>query len=355
MKLINLNRKLLIICMLHSCQSFAFLENTINTNNIGSIYITGPADKVEYGSVIKNSGSSRNNSICNNSDLNYTLSRIEYQPISQWTGQTYQASSANPIIYLFETGVSGLSFAPMGGLTYNAPNDFKPLPSEKTIVWKGSLSNNSRITSPIKVTTGVYIYKGPERIIGNMVLPTTKMYRYACYDQTGTLQEITNVQYNSIQLYGTVSSCSPTDKIVTLSMDKIPASKIENADTLTNIATKKQTFSLLCDPNIEVFTSIIDLTDITNKTAIANLTPDSSASGIGFAVTGSSGQRLQFGPDGSAANIPGQIKYYIQRSGTALKNNPISYTLGFSYVRKPEEEFKTGSAKAMIGITYSYQ
>ncbi len=38
----------------------------------------------------------------------------------------------------------------------------------------------------------------------------------------------------------------------------------------------------------------------TNKTTVSTLTADSSASGVGYAVIGLSGQRLQFGPDGSA-------------------------------------------------------
>ncbi|MEX5986826.1 hypothetical protein ACON3F_17375 [Providencia hangzhouensis] len=138
-------------------------------------------------------------------------------------------------------------------------------------------------------------------------------------------------------------------------MEKIPASIIEKADASENISLKRQSFSLQCDPNINVYVSIVDLSDTTNKTTVSTLTADSSASGVGYAVIGLSGQRLQFGPDGSAPNIPGQQKYYIQRSGTAEKNNPISFSLGFGYVRKPEEEFKTGTANAMIGLTYSYQ
>ncbi|MEY1239949.1 fimbrial protein, partial [Providencia manganoxydans] len=145
------------------------------------------------------------------------------------------------------------------------------------------------------------------------------------------------------------------NKTVSVEMEQLPASAIENAASSENIGLKQQSFSLQCDPNVNVYASIVDLSDIGNKTSVSKLTADSSASGIGFAVIGPSGQRLQFGPDGSAANVPDQNKYFIERSGTMQKNNPINFNLGFSYVRKPEEEFKTGTAKGVIGLTYSYQ
>ncbi|MEY0878394.1 fimbrial protein [Providencia manganoxydans] len=348
-------RNVFLIYLFQIGQSLAIPETSYSTNYIRDINISGPADQIPYGEVIKNPGSWSGIGICNNSDIQYTLSRVEYEPIAQWTGQTYKASSAHPTINLFETGISGFSFAPMGGMSNNAPNDFKPLPISKTIVWQGNMNNSARLSSPIRVTIGVYIYKGPDRITGSLVIPSQKMYRYVCYDQAGKAQEATSVMYNAINVNATISSCTPTNKVITLDMDKIPASLIKNSDALTNIGTKQQTFSLLCDPNVQVFASVVDLADTTNKSTVSKLTPNSSASGIGFSVTNSSGQRLQFGPDGSATNIPGQQKYFIQKAGNSDKNNPISYSLGFSYVRKPEEVFKTGTAISVIGITYSYQ
>lgn len=354
MQIFNIKYITFFIMLLQMSYSFAMPEVTYNTNYLGTINISGPADRTTYGSVIANSGSRAGIKICNNSDIEYTLSRIDYEPIAPWTGQTYQATSAHPVINLFETGVSGFSFAPLGGFSYTT-DSFRPLPATTTTVWQGSVNNSSRISSPKAVTVGVYIYKGPDRIVGSIALPSKIMYRYVCFDETGKAQEATNIQYNTITVNATVTSCEPTTKVMTLDMDKIPASSIENSDASVNIGMKKQTFSLQCDPNIDVLVSFVDLTDTTNKTNVANLTPDSTASGVGFVVTGGSDQRFLFGPDGSAAGIPGQKKYYVQRSGTADKNNPMSFTIGFSYVRKPEETFKTGSAKAMIGLTYSYQ
>ncbi|MEY0813850.1 type 1 fimbrial protein, partial [Klebsiella pneumoniae] len=155
-------RNVFLIYLFQIGQSLAIPETSYSTNYIRDINISGPADQIPYGEVIKNPGSWSGIGICNNSDIQYTLSRVEYEPIAQWTGQTYKASSAHPTINLFETGISGFSFAPMGGMSNNAPNDFKPLPISKTIVWQGNMNNSARLSSPIRVTIGVYIYKGPD-------------------------------------------------------------------------------------------------------------------------------------------------------------------------------------------------
>ncbi|MDH2371872.1 fimbrial protein [Providencia rettgeri] len=350
MKIFNIKYITFFIMLLQISYSFAMPEVTYTTNYISPINISGPADKTTYGSIIANSGSWPGLKICNNRDINYTLSRIDYEPIAPLAWQTYQETGA----ILFETGVPGFSFAPMGGFSYTTTS-FQPLPATTTTVWKGNVNNSLRISSPKAVTIGVYIYKGPDRILGSIALPSQIMYRYVCFDETGKAQEAANIRYNTITVNASVTGCEPTTKVMTLDMDKIPASSIENSDASVNIGMKQQTFSLQCDPNIDVLVSLVDLTNTTNKTNIANLTADSTASGVGFVVTNGSGKRYLFGPDGSAAEIPGQQKYYLQRTGTADKNNPMSFTLGFSYVRKPEETFKTGSAKAMIGLTYSYQ
>lgn len=348
MKLSIIIKSIFFIISFQINYSLAIPEIDYYTNNISPIKITGPADRLPAASVITFSGFRSGLTICNNSDIEYTLSRIDYEPLAPVSGQPNDSP-----LTLFETGVPEFTFTPTGSLMSITSNG--PLPTTIATVWRGNLSNSSRISSPITISASVYINKTADRFVGIATLPTTKMYRYVCYDQNGKAQEAVNILYREITINADVTTCEPTSKVITLDMDKILASVIENASAVTNIATKRQTFSLLCDPNIDVFVSFVDLTDTTNKTNVANLTPDSTASGVGFVVTGGSGQRFLFGPDGSADNVPGQTKYFVQRSGTADKNNPMSFTIGFSYVRKPEETFKTGSAKAMIGLTYSYQ
>lgn len=348
----------LVITLIQINQAFAYPEFNYPMNNSDpTLNVSGPADRLDFGTVIHNSGSSTN-TICNSKDVNYTLTSIVYESLATWTGRTYQATLAHAVIPLFESGVTGFSLTPMGGpINQGYPANWSPFPPETKTAWSGYQDNANRVANGHRVNSGVYVYKDEQRFTGNAVIPQQTMYRYLCKDSYGTTQEVYNFYLRPFNIVGTVTGCTPANSAVVLDMNKIAQSAIENADPSTLIGTKKSMFALQCDPNIDVFVSIVDLSDQTNKTDTATLTADSTATGVGFAVTGPSGKRFLFGPDGSAKNVPGQTKYYIQNSGSASasRNNPVSTQFGFSYVRKPGQEVKPGTAKAVIGLTYSYQ
>ena len=358
MTFFNKTVSILVITLIHINQAFAYPEFDRIINSSGSpIDVSGPADKDDYGKVVHNSGSSTH-TICNSSNLNYTLSNVVYEPLATWTGRTHQASLAHPVIVLFESGISGFSLSPLGGNTDDGPSaNWQPLSAQTKTVWNGYKDNANRVANGHRVTTGVYVYKDENRFTGNAVIPRQIMYRYLCKDASGTTQEAYNFYFNPINIEGVVTGCTPANSAVILDMDKVAQSTIENADSSTLIATKKSTFALQCDPNINVFVSFVDLSDQKNSSETATLTQDSTAKGVGFAVTGPSGKRLRFGPDGSANNVPGQQKYFIQQAGStsSSRHNPVSTQFGFSYVRNPDQEIKAGTAKAVIGLTYSYQ
>ncbi|EKT56051.1 fimbrial protein [Providencia burhodogranariea] len=356
------NKSLVFILLFSQFPSaYSITESSIYVN-INDIFISGPADRTSYGTVIANSGL-WSGKLCNSRELDYTLASISYEPTLKWTGNTYQATPSHPTIYLYDSGISGLSIVPKGGSSsFNAElspvypgQDLISLAPQRKIAWKGSKGNDDRVNNPIPLSSAAYIYKGPDRLVGQTVIPQQVISRYTCYDPSGVPQEITNVVLKQVIINGSVDTCTPTSKEAFIEMDKIPIGSIENADASSLIGTKQSTFSLLCDPNVTVYFSVVDLFDKTNRTQISSLTDESTASGVGFAITYPVGQKLSFGPDGSAADIPGQEKKLIRRAGNAAANNPVSVDLGFSYVRKPEETIKAGTAKSMIGITYSYQ
>ncbi|MCS3433418.1 fimbrial protein [Klebsiella sp. BIGb0407] len=346
---------LLAITLLQVNQVFAYPEKTEYINSGGqSRTVSGPADQLAFGSIIFNTGSAVHN-ICNDRTVNYTLRSIVYEPVATWTGRIFQSTSAHTPIPLFESGVPGFSLTPMGGNTdLGYPANFSPLATAITTVWTGTQGTATR---QVRFTAGVYLYKDENRLTGSTIIPGQTMYRYLCKDGEGTTQEAYNFVFRPITINGAVTGCAPVNNAVVIEMDKIAMNTIENTDNSTLIGTRQSTLTLQCDPNINVSVSIVDLSDQKNRSETATLTADSTASGVGFAVTGPAGRRLVFGPDGSAVGVPEQQKYFIQNSGnaSASRNNPVSTQFGFSYVRKPEEELKAGSAKAVIGFTYSYQ
>ena len=346
---------LLAITLLQVNPVLAYPETTIYISNGGrTIEMSGPADLSPFGRIMGNTGSTVNN-ICNNRTVNYTLRSIVYEPVAVWTGRIFQATSSHSPIPLFESGVPGFSLTPMGGNTdLGYPANFSPLATEITTVWTGTQATATRL---VRFTSGAYVYKDETRFTGSTVIPQQTLYRYLCKDGDGITQEAYTYVLRPITINGTVTGCTPTNTAVVLDMDKIAMNTIENADASTLIGTRQSTFALQCDPNINVSVSVVDLSDPKNRSNTATLTADSTATGVGFAVTGPSGTRLIFGADGSAAGTPNQDKYFIATasSASASRNNPVSTRLNFSYVRKPEEELKAGSAKAVIGLTYSYQ
>ncbi|OKP17538.1 hypothetical protein [Serratia fonticola] len=326
-----------------------------------NVRISGPADSPDniFGKTLANSGS-RQHVICNNRNISYELGKIEYTPIATWTGNTFQISSAFKKVYLYESGVEGLNLVPnIRGDSFNSGitgvGVFNPAPPEPMVVWTGNMSDSYRKSQGLWVFTQMYVYKGAERLQNATIIPQQPLFRFTCYDKNNVAQETSTFVVSDIYVYVDVASCTPDAKATTVNMDGIPVANIGNAASSALIGTKQQTFSLKCDPNIKVSYSVVDLNDPTNNTNTSTLTPDSTAAGVGYAITSPSGTRLLFGPDGSTVGIPGQTKYFLGNSGTAVANNPMSFQLGFSYVRKPEEAIKTGTAKSLIGITYSYQ
>lgn len=291
--------------------------------------------------------------ICNNKSLTYDLSKIIYTPIATFAGYG-QAG-----LIFRESGAPGLSTVPsLMSQLFNAdigPNQYVSMPIEPKVVYRGGMSDDWRKgVYGFRVTTGVRVYRSSGSIENGSVIPRQPLYMYTCYDMNGVARETSTILLDNVPLTINVVGCTPESKSTAISMTGVPVANIENAASSTLIGTQQQTFSIKCDPSVSIYYSVVDLNDPTNISTTSTLTPDSTAAGIGYTITSSDGTRLQFGPDGSAVGIPGQTKYFL---GKATEENGFlfSHQLGFSYVRKPGEAVKTGSAKSLIGITYSYQ
>ena len=323
----------------------------------GIIKASGPADSLnnKYQTLFAVSGG-YGMKTCNNPSLTYNIAKVEYTPIAIPTGDVYFRGGE-----FFATGAKGLiMLIQMGGQggNYLTPGDMEadPLPSKPRVLWQGWAPNADRISYGFHFYPTISIFRGVDRIENGTIIPRQSLYRLSCYDAAGVLRETSTIVLVEVKIETSVTGCSPDSNIKSILMEGVPFGTIENASASTLIATKQQTFTLKCDPDIRLHYSVVDLNDPTNRTTTSTLTDSSTATGIGYAITASDGTRLQFGPDGSAQGIADQTKYSIGVAGnTGGRNNPMTLKLGFSYVRKPEEVLKTGSANSLIGITYSYQ
>lgn len=338
------------------------LPDTVIFINASILELSGPADSSIYsfGRLLGTYDPSpySPSTLCNNSTITYDLGKIEYSPTMLFSGYYSPRPWNSP---LFESNTSGLYLTAgiwtRGSITFPPNINNTAIPIETKVFWTGNVSNANRIAGAFRFATGAQVYRGSGRIENMSVIPSQALYRFTCFDVNNVAQETATIMLSDILVTLNLTTCTPDANTNIINMDAIPVSTIENTDASTLIATKIQKFSLKCDPNIYVQYSIVDLNDPTNTTSISTLTDDSTATGVGYGITSPNGTRLLFGPDGSAIGIPNQTKYPIGPSGAieGNKNNPLSFQLGFSYVRKPEEPIGTGSAKSLIGITYSYQ
>lgn len=338
----------------------AVVETTQYVARDASITISGPADAMAYGTNIGFSQATELR-VCGSTvtGVYWDLAKITMTSVIPWTGRTYRPSAAFNMQYLYESGVSGFAIVPAyrayyfngeiaGGVGSNYVN-----PGTK-VAWTGKIADATRRSTGFTgVNAGYSLYKDVGRFSDSQTIPGGVLYKYDCYDTKGVLQETNYIVMKPLTVIGSVTSCTPDTKATTVTMDNFPITVLANAANDTLIGTKSRTFSLKCDPNISLFFSIVDMSDQTNLTTTAKLTPDSTATGVGFAVTSTGGTRLKFGPDGSAAGILNQSSYYLANSGT--NGGIMSHTLNFSYVRQPSEVIKAGTAKAIVGIAYSYR
>lgn len=339
-------------------EGLAVVESYYSRNyTSGDIVIINAADSMAFATVLAGSGIGRQVKICSNNTINYSLRRVDYVPVASYLGQTY-SSAGSSVMYLFDTGAPGFALIPFYNVSSNAAM-ITYGQTVRTTVWSGNYDNGARVYNGIPTTYGSYIWKGSDRPNdGYTLIPGQEMFRFECYDETNTLQEIIHISTGSANVRASIRTCTPNVVTASVDMGAVAMSSLLNSAASQLINTQQVTFSLVCDPSIALYYSVSDLNNPANRSTITSLTSDSTASGIGFTLTNSSGTQLSFGPDGSAKDIPGQTKYFIGNSGGVVgsdKNLPMALTLGFSYVRDTSKDLKSGTAKSLIGITYSYQ
>lgn len=360
-----LYRKLmhLIILALGLClplSTFAAID-TIFSYAAKDFTLSGPADASQYASVIQNWGSRSPSAICNSAQVTYDLARIDYMPMLSYTGRTYQATSAHQILYLYDFGFSGLAMTPLYRANFfnqgemSATESYLSIHPKAQTVWSGLITNDKRASSSFRLGYQLYLYKDAFRLsAGTHVIPPTDLYRLSCIDSQGVVKESVTVRATGFTINSSVTACVPVESNVVIQMNEIPLSKVEEATLGVLLETQSRRFSVTCPKGINVFVSVTDLVDPSNYGGVVTkLTPDSTAKGVGYVVSSSAiptGWPLS--PPGSASGIPGLTQYYLGES--TIDGTNLNLNLNFSYT-KTENQVLEGTAKSVVGLTYSYQ
>lgn len=360
-------------------ESLTIKENNKEIHSINdTLYYTGAADAQQYKSLVYNSGST-SHYLCNATDtgFSYDLAKIVMIPRVTYSNMSFSSGVGWGTLYLFETNIPAYKISPW--YSTSSFNGGENMPStgikqasifyQQTTVWQGEMpdaqrkmTNNTPTTGGVRVDHGFYIYKGADRV------PTGKeqlfpvpvkniLMDYNCLDKNGKIREINHITMTELNTYRVVTSCVPDKKTDIVKMEPISLADLEAAKTSgSTVGTVSQGFSLKCDPNVQVWLSLVDLTDQTNVSYISKLTADSTAKGVGYSVSFTS-KKLRFGPDISAAFPEGDTtvdRALIKTTSAYGSSIPLIYSLNFSYAPTGEEISK-GTANSLIGITYSYQ
>jgi hypothetical protein len=356
--------KSILLCLgiVISIPSFAVVSKSYTLYLSNGYTATGPADAIPFAEVVQNWGIPSRAQLCSDSSLKYDVGRIDYVSLLPFTGRTFKASASHYIVYLFDIGFNGVAFSPtyLGtfmnkGTIENTTNSVqRSVPEGTQTVWEGNISNSNRGSS-FNWGYGAYLYKDAIRLpSGVFNVPAQPMYQFNCYDTSGTLQETIIFNMSPFNISSSTTSCTPNQTSAIIQMTEIPLSKIEEATLGTLIETQSRGFSITCPKGINVFVSVTDLVDPSNYGSIVTkLTADSTAKGVGYIVSSPGAPTgWALSPPGSTPGIPGLTQYYLGES--TVDGTNLNLNMRFSYT-KTENQVSEGTAKSIVGITYSYQ
>lgn len=328
-----------------------------------------PADSLSFESFIW--GSSQAEAIvCGSNEANYDLGRILYVPNLSFIRTVKPLGFAPRNLFQSNHDAYHMSYTYISNNLFNTDLMNSHYMQVTTIgersgeVFSGRLVNAQRTsTQNTKIAHFQALYKGAGREATGQfsfhALNGNPIITYQCYDTNGTLKEITRIHAESIPSTIEVRTCevnrnSATATLPPVSLDALK--KVSVGEVVSGAATTLQ-FSLSCDKNINVFASLVDLNDVSNRSYVAKLSPASTATGVGLTVY-NKGKPYKFGMDNSSAYQDGNNNSDVDRFyvGTSenVNNFILTHDLQFFYA-KTSETPTSGTVQGIIGITYSYQ
>lgn len=349
-----------------SC-SVVTTDFTILAGGLG-VNTSRPADSLSYKNFIWGSASI-DAKVCGSNSANYDLGRIRYIPNLIFVETVTPLGFAPRNLFKSNHDAYYMSYTYLSNRLFNTDlmnsYDMKvaSVGDRAGDVYNGRLVNMLRVSDYYtKIPHTQALYKAASRetagqflfssILGNPIIT------YECYDTSNVLKEITRIHAQPIPAQIVVRTCSVGQKLTSVEMPPVSLQALNSAAIGDPVGYAEKQFHLSCDQDISVYASLVDLNDTSNRSNVAKLTSlTSSATGVGFKVF-FNGKAYNFGVDNSSAftngNNNGDVdRFLVGRSGDH-DSYDINYSLRFTYTRTAENP-TSGTAQAMIGITYSYQ
>lgn len=308
----------------------------------GDLIYEGPADQIRIGDPIGATWiATGDEMMCDRRPIQ-DIATAHISAISPSTGQTTMLDGVSYDI--FDTGTPGIGWV-MSVKDTNAYNFTPLLDTENQWYPASGTQTNQRVTigGAVKVT---YIKTQDRLVTGVTSISAQNLAKISCDNAQGQEVDTAFIYTPSKQIRVTARACTvDTPKNDIVQMGNFNSIDLPQVGDLAG--NKTYNIILNCDPNIQLYATLSDQSNLSNRTNKISLSPDSTADGVEVQVS-YNGSVLSLGPDSTGAGADNQFK--IRETGTG---GVSTVPLTFNYIRTGA--LQAGSANALVSVTFSYQ
>lgn len=248
---------------------------------------------------------------------------------------------------IFSSDMNGVGWI-MGAKDTLAPT-WTPLTSAETVVYPFG-SNTGKVNNLGANIRFAFVKMPGNLTMGSNVFTGQKIANFKCYLNDVLIQSA-SINVNTTTINVAALSCKVnTTKNVPIPLGsfmthELPAISKNFGNFSTNV-------ELSCDSGVVPWMTISDASNSSNTSNIIQLSPDSTAAGVGVQVFYNN--QVTAKPLGLDSSSKGNLNQFQIGSKTTSNGQIVSIPLQFKYIRT-QEAVTAGDANAAATVTFSYQ
>lgn len=336
--------KKLLISLLTVLYSTTAISTDL-TLNPGTINYTNPADAVTDFNLLTGAwnASGFESKLCSYSSV---MNKAVIVSTSTLTGYTTRIDGSTYSI--FSSGIPGIGWI-MGAKDTNAPL-WTPLTNLETTVYPYTSGQTGSITLGARMRFAFVKLPGSINLGANY-FPKQKIADFKCYRGGNIYTALANIYINTSIINVAALSC----KVTTPKNVSIPLGTHSSSDLPPvngNFGSFSSNVELECQSGVTPWMTISDASNSANLSNIIELSPDSTATGVGVQVFYNNESSARFlGTDSSSK---GNLNQFQVGNKTVSSDQVVNIPLNFKYIRTLDT-VTPGNANAAATVTFSYQ
>ncbi|MFC0229390.1 fimbrial protein [Serratia aquatilis] len=264
-------------------------------------------------------------------------------PLSGYTAQIDGVTYS-----IFASNMPGIGWV-MGAKDTNAAS-WTPLTDTQKTVYPFATGQTGSISLGANVRFAFVKLPGSLGV-GAMAFPQQKIADFKCYRSTSILTAQAAIYVNSTTINVNALACQvATAKNVSIPLGEFSPEELPPVNG--NFGEYSTAVELSCDSGVTPWMTVSDASNSANTSNIIQLTPDSTAQGVGVQVFyNNEAIAKSLGLDSSSKNNPNQFQV---GGKTTMAAQQVSVPLSFRYIRT-QQSVTPGNANAAATVTFSYQ